>query len=1043
MQDLRADPLLSQTTEVKGYKVLPPCVLYARVGAGGMGAVYRGHHLNLDIEVAVKCLKPSLADDDPTFVDRFRREGRSAARINHQNVIRVFDVAEHLGLHYLIMEFVQGETARQRVERKGPLRVPEALEIVYESALGLGEAHRMGIIHRDIKPDNLLISSRGQVKVADLGLAKPTFSSGQSVVSMAGQVMGTPPYMPPEQWGDDPPTAAIDVWAMGAVLYYLLAGHEAIRGDSLPKVMNQIVLHDFPDIREVRDDVPDSVVTILRKATAKAPGERYRDGTALADAIAQLPEHRISLVDDDAGSTQVRTMLSPPPIKQIDEIKQILSSQKGGDSPPSRRSPMVTALLLALLASGAAGAWAFRSRLFSSRTASSPTADASAAEVRRLAAAGRYFEALRLTRVLQQRAPAEAAGIDASSFAERALFELETKVTFAPIAPVEPGGKVHVEGSVREIPLTEIDIAGTLVPIANGAFAADVEPAPDQNLAVSAYAAEGEAIPFALLSYTTTEPAGKPPTPTPITFVEELRTDPSLLPGDVVAGRRIKLLGSTSEGGLDLEVNGSPVVASWNDRAFEVVVDLPQEGANDLTLTARRRGTTTVATRSLRVVRLTQPPTAAFTAPPKDAFETDGRFYTLAVDADEWTTEVLGMLGDESFAFTRSGNRWTSPAIPLGSGRNGFLVTATNIARKTRNLSIDIYCTATGPALRSVAIETDGKTRAVAAGATIYVNQVPDIAVEVAETDAVVLVNGKRTDPRFRPSLRPGRRTDLAIEARWSKNPRLIGGDRRFTIVYDTTQPRLTAKSPLRAAANTEVTLTGRCSDDYGIASLQVQNGPAIQVTRGRWSITLKAGTRSRTITLVATDRAGNSSTAAVALNVTAGDKTKPVLADPPQPKLAPTIDPKLFTAIGEPNALGYPPALRHRGTRTELVAVDYGADRKPSFYVARTTITEGQWSGRGGNELRFSITAKEAFDKLRDPRFAGLSLPTSAQWNQARNAQGLGIAIGGRREWLGPEVERGLSRDMHWLWNGSRVEATKSTFSDAYTSFRVCFTPR
>ena len=163
MEDLSSDALLAQTTEIKGYKILPPCVLYARIGVGGMGAVYRGHHLNLDIDVAVKCLKPSLVADDPTFVDRFKREGRSAAQINHQNVIRVFDVAESLGLHYLIMEYVAGETERQRVERKGALDVPEALQIVYESSLGLGEAHRMGIIHRDIKPDNLLISSRGQV----------------------------------------------------------------------------------------------------------------------------------------------------------------------------------------------------------------------------------------------------------------------------------------------------------------------------------------------------------------------------------------------------------------------------------------------------------------------------------------------------------------------------------------------------------------------------------------------------------------------------------------------------------------------------------------------------------------------------------------------------------------------------------------------------------------------------------------------------------------------------------------------------------------
>jgi serine/threonine protein kinase len=268
MEDLRSDPLLAKVTEVNGFKHLPPCIVIGRVGSGGMGAVYRGHHLNLDIEVAVKCLKPSLVDDDPTFVDRFRREARSAARINHQNVIRVFDVAENLGLHYLIMEFVQGETARQRVDRKGPLAVAEALQIVYEASLGLGEAHRLGLVHRDIKPDNLLVSVRGQVKVADLGLAKPAISSAQSMLSAANQVMGTPPYMPPEQWSGERVTSATDVWAMGATLYYLLTGTEAISGDSVARIMSRIVLQPFPDVGERRADVPKAVAARLARATA-------------------------------------------------------------------------------------------------------------------------------------------------------------------------------------------------------------------------------------------------------------------------------------------------------------------------------------------------------------------------------------------------------------------------------------------------------------------------------------------------------------------------------------------------------------------------------------------------------------------------------------------------------------------------------------------------------------------------------------------------------------------------------------------------------
>ena len=322
MQD---DELLATATEVAGMKVLPPCAILARVGMGGMGAVYRGRHLNLDIDVAVKVMKPELVHADPQFVARFRREGQSAAKICHQNVIRVYDVAEDHDLHYLIMEFVQGETARQRVDRKGQLAVGEAMQILYEAALGLGAAHKLGIVHRDVKPDNLMISSDGQVKVADLGLAKPTLGGRTtSMLSSPNQIMGTPCYMPPEQWDGAAVTAAADVWALGATLWFLLVGREAITGDTPARIMSSIVLQPFPDVRELRPDVPAEVAAVLAKATAKEAHARYASANELADAIADLELRRTSLCDDDAGATMARTMLSPPPAPNLDQIKSWL-----------------------------------------------------------------------------------------------------------------------------------------------------------------------------------------------------------------------------------------------------------------------------------------------------------------------------------------------------------------------------------------------------------------------------------------------------------------------------------------------------------------------------------------------------------------------------------------------------------------------------------------------------------------------------------------------------------------------------------------------
>jgi hypothetical protein len=338
------DEILSHAKQLEGYRVLPPCVIYAKIGQGGMGAVYRGRHLNLDIDVAVKCLKPGLAADDNQFVVRFHREAKSAAAISHQNVIRVYDVAEDRGLHFLIMEYVSGETARQRVNRKGTLKVGEAIEIVYGAALGLSEAHRKGIVHRDIKPDNILISSSGQVKVADLGLAKPSMRDDATAanVSMANVAMGTPEYMPPEQWDDTSSvTSAADVWALGATLYFLLVGKEAMPRDSYPRMVKRIMTQRFPDPRKLRADVPQDVVDLLVRATETDQTLRFQDGQEFAEAIERLETRRQRLADSGAGTTSVDPLLSPPPPKTLAKIRMRLQEDTA-EVPPEPAAPRPT-----------------------------------------------------------------------------------------------------------------------------------------------------------------------------------------------------------------------------------------------------------------------------------------------------------------------------------------------------------------------------------------------------------------------------------------------------------------------------------------------------------------------------------------------------------------------------------------------------------------------------------------------------------------------------------------------------------------------------
>ena len=322
------DPLLRDAPEIEGFKVLDPCILVARVGAGGMGAVYRGVHLKFkDLEVAVKVLKPGLAQDDEQFVLRFQREATLAASITHQNLIHTMDVQSRHGLHYMVMEFVRGETARERVQRKGPLAEREAIAILLGAATGLGAAHERGIVHRDVKPDNVLISVRGEVKVSDLGLAKARDGGGDSMTLTHG-IMGTPQYMAPEQWEDTAEVGpAGDVWALGATLYFLLTGDNAIAPGKMAQVADRIRFQPFPDVRQKQPATTPELCAILERCVQRRPEDRFANAKAVARELRRLlPEAEGVLDDDETGTgTQRVALVSPPPAHTVARIRQIVT----------------------------------------------------------------------------------------------------------------------------------------------------------------------------------------------------------------------------------------------------------------------------------------------------------------------------------------------------------------------------------------------------------------------------------------------------------------------------------------------------------------------------------------------------------------------------------------------------------------------------------------------------------------------------------------------------------------------------------------------
>jgi serine/threonine protein kinase len=257
-----------------------------RLGGGGMGTVYEVEHRVMQRRVALKVIKRAYLDS-PAAVERFRREVRAAARLSHPNIVTAFD-AEHAGdTHFLVMEYVEGTTLGRLVQQGGPLPVAQACDYVRQAALGLQHAHRKGMVHRDVKPDNLMLTPDGTVKVLDFGLASLTADSEASGLSHPDAIMGTPDYMAPEQ-AQEAHTAdnRADVYSLGCTLYYLLTGEVPYPAST---TLRRILAHrerPVPPVRGKRPDVLVELAAVVARLLAKKPKERYQTCGELAAALA-------------------------------------------------------------------------------------------------------------------------------------------------------------------------------------------------------------------------------------------------------------------------------------------------------------------------------------------------------------------------------------------------------------------------------------------------------------------------------------------------------------------------------------------------------------------------------------------------------------------------------------------------------------------------------------------------------------------------------------------------------------------------------------
>jgi len=288
-----------QTGEIEHLTVGPYRIL-DKVGEGGAGAVYRALHAELGREVALKILPAEMAKN-PTTVARFKREARSAAQLQHGNIVAIYDVGEAAGTHYLALEFVKGKDLYDLIRQKGRLSVTESVHILMQACQALVHAHEMGIVHRDIKPSNFLISADAVVKLADMGLAR-RFSGDveeEAQITRDGTTVGTVDYMAPEQAKDSKlADARSDIYALGCTFYHMLTGQVPFRGGSLPDKLLKHATHSRPDPRTVRADIADEVVYILHKMMAKKPAERYQSAEEL---LADLDDYRYQKKTASAG----------------------------------------------------------------------------------------------------------------------------------------------------------------------------------------------------------------------------------------------------------------------------------------------------------------------------------------------------------------------------------------------------------------------------------------------------------------------------------------------------------------------------------------------------------------------------------------------------------------------------------------------------------------------------------------------------------------------------------------------------------------------
>jgi serine/threonine-protein kinase len=307
------------------------------LGSGGMSHVYLAEHVLMQRRVAIKVL-PKSRIDDSSYLARFHREAQAAAALDHPNIVRAYDVDNDGDIHYLVMEYIEGRDLQQMVRQDGPMDFASAAEYIRQAAEGLAYAHQSGLIHRDVKPANLMVDRKNVVKVLDMGLARFTDEERASLtVAFDENVLGTADYLAPEQaLNSHAVDVRADIYSLGCSLYYVLTGHPPFPDGTLPQRLMAHQKTQPPPIRQARPDVPQDMVEICTKMMAKKADQRYQSASEVAQALTGWLTAHGHLTGSGSGSGLAIAARTPPVRRGLPTARRDAAAHGSAPAAPAK-----------------------------------------------------------------------------------------------------------------------------------------------------------------------------------------------------------------------------------------------------------------------------------------------------------------------------------------------------------------------------------------------------------------------------------------------------------------------------------------------------------------------------------------------------------------------------------------------------------------------------------------------------------------------------------------------------------------------------------